>query len=103
LSEALEMTSFKLIKGLKLEDFVAANEDIDLWLQRQPGFQWRRIGMRSDGYVVDALLWASARDAHRCASGIVTEMAGSPVHATIDHATVHWFVLECLHTLMPHP
>lgn len=101
MSEALEITSFKLVSGLRLEDFIAANKDVDPWLQRQPGFIWRRIGMRSDGHVVDALLWASARDAHRSASGIVTEMAGSAVHGTIDHSTVSWVVVECPHILLP--
>lgn len=100
LSEALEITSFKLLNGLKLKDFIAANTDIDPWLQKQPGFIWRRIGMRSDGYVVDALLWASPLDAHRSAAGIVTEMSESPVHGTIDHGTVDWVVVECPRVLL---
>jgi hypothetical protein len=100
LSEALEITTFKLLSGLKLKDFIAANNDIDPWLQKQPGFIWRRIGMRSDGYVVDALLWASTRDAKLSAVGIVTEMSESPVHGTIDHNTVDWIVVECPHVLL---
>ena len=99
MSEALEITSFRLVQGLGLKDFIAANQDIDLWLRKQPGFQWRRIGMRPDGYVVDVLLWSSAEDAHRSASGIVTEMADSAVHATIDHRTVDWNVVECPYLL----
>lgn len=101
MSEALEITSFKLNRGLKLKDFIKANADIDPWLQKQPGFIWRRIGMRSDGYVVDALLWARAKDAHRSATGIITEMGGSPVHAVIDHSTVDWVVVECPHVTLP--
>lgn len=101
MSEALEITSFKLVGGLKLKDFIEANADINPWLQKQPGFIWRRIGMRPDGYVVDTLLWASSKDAHRATAGIVTEMAASPVHAAIDHSTVDWVVVECAHVIFP--
>ena len=38
MNEAIEITTFKLAKGLTAKDFVAANADIDDWLKVQPGF-----------------------------------------------------------------
>lgn len=99
MSEALEVTTFKLVHGLSLQDFLAANADIHPWLQRQAGFRWRRIGQRADGHVVDAVLWASVQDGQRAAAGIVTEMAHSPVHAAIDQSTVDWTICECAFSL----
>lgn len=46
MSEALEITTFRLVSGLTGVDFVSANEDINDYLRRQPGFRWRRIGRR---------------------------------------------------------
>lgn len=49
--------------------------------------------------VVDMLLWTSVANGERAARGIVTELAGSPVHAAIDHATVDWSVRSCRHAM----
>lgn len=37
MTEAMEITTFKLVKGSSGDDFIAANADIDAWLKRQPG------------------------------------------------------------------
>lgn len=94
MTEAVEITTFRLAKGLTIDDFIAANTDINRWLQRQPGFISRRICLSEDGSVVDMLIWASAGDGHRAASGIMTEMSASPVHAAIDQSTVHWTISD---------
>lgn len=49
MSEAMEITTFQLAKGLTIKDFVAANTDVDAWLRKQPGFILRRICEGSDG------------------------------------------------------
>lgn len=97
MTEAMEITTFHLSRGVTMRGFIAANADVDAWLRQQPGFIMRRISRRPDGLVTDMLLWASARDAERAASGIVTELAGSPVHAAIDQSTVDWSVAICRH------
>lgn len=97
MSEALEITSFTLADGLSGADFVAANADIDEYLRRQPGFRWRRIAQREDGTVVDIVAWDTAAAARASAGGIMTEMGGSPVHATIDQATVDFAITSVLH------
>jgi hypothetical protein len=44
--------------------------------------------------VVDIVMWETAAHGHRSATGIMTEMAHSPVHATIDHSTVEWTISD---------
>ena len=97
MTEAMEITTFHLSKDVTLKDFIDANEDVDAWLKQQPGFILMRISQRADGLVTDMLLWVSARDGERAASGIVTELANSPVHAAIDQSTVDWSVAMCRH------
>ncbi len=97
--EAVEITTFRLAPGLTMKDFIAANADVDAWLAEQPGFILRRMCEQADGSVVDVLLWATARDGRRAASGIVSELAHSPVHAAIDPATVDWSLHPCRHAV----
>jgi hypothetical protein len=97
--DAIEVTTFKLNRGLTVADFIAANADVDAWLLRQPGFISRRIAQRDDGVVVDLLVWASARDGEEAAARLMDELAGSPVHAAIDQSTVSWTVSPVHHHL----
>lgn len=99
MSEAMEITTFQLVKGKTIKDFIAANFDVDAWLKKQPGFILRRICEGKDGWVIDMLLWKSARDGQRAAAGIMTELSGSPVHAAIDQSTVDWTIQTCRHRL----
>ncbi|MEU6206673.1 hypothetical protein ABZ814_24170 [Micromonospora musae] len=96
MSEALEITTFRLVPGLSVADFVAANEDIDAYLRRRPGFRWRRISEAEDGTIIDIVAWDSAADGRRSAAGIMTEMADSPVHDTIDQSTVDFRIVPVL-------
>lgn len=99
--DAVELTSFYLRKGLTMSDFIAANGDIDPWLQRQRGFILRRIWQEPDGRIHDFLLWRSVGDAQGAAARLVTELASSPVHDVIDHRSVRWNVWPCQHSLSP--
>lgn len=90
--EVLEITTLSLVDGLTSENFVTANEDINAYLLRQPGFRWRRIVESDDGRIVDIVAYDSRERALAAASGITGEMGDSPVHATIDHAHVDWQV-----------
>ena len=97
--DALEVTTFKLARGLTIADFIMFNTDVDAWLLQQPGFISRRIAQRRDGVVVDMLIWADARDGEDAAARLMTELAGSPVHAAIDQSTVCWTVSPTYHRL----
>lgn len=99
---AVEITTFRLTRGLTLDAFIAANADIDPWLQVQPGFISRHICARQDGVVVDMLLWDSVAAGHRAARGVTTEMAASPVHTAIDQSTVTWTIAEARHVVNRH-
>ncbi|MEV6844873.1 hypothetical protein [Actinoplanes sp. NPDC051411] len=90
MSEILEITTLRPAPGLTPDDFVAANADINDYLRRRPGFRWRRIAVRDDGTIVDIVAYDSLEHARAGAAGITGEMAGSPVHDTIDHSTVDW-------------
>ncbi|GAB2568826.1 hypothetical protein [Microlunatus antarcticus] len=99
MTEALEVTVLRPAPGLTTADFVAANADIDEYLRRQPGFEWRRITETEDGTVVDIVAYESRELALAGAAGISGEMAGSAVHAAIDHATVEWRVVDVTHVV----
>jgi hypothetical protein len=99
MTEAIEVTTFRL-NGQSCTQFVAANADIDAWLKRQPGFRSRRIAERDDGTIVDVLVWASVEAGRNAASGIMTEMGHSPVHAMIDQRTVDWTVAPVRHSIV---
>jgi hypothetical protein len=81
---ALEVTTFKLRRGLGLREFIAANTDVVEWLLRQPGFRSRHIPQRADGGLADVLHWNSVAEGERAMHRLLEELAGSPVHDCID-------------------
>lgn len=102
MTETLEVTTLRPAPGLTPADFVTANADIDEYLKRQPGFKWRRILVTEDGTIIDIVAYDSIEDAQSGAAGIGGEMAGSPVHATIDHSTVDWNLTTVIHKVEQH-
>jgi hypothetical protein len=85
------------VKACSLKNFVAANVDVDAWLQRQSGFRSRRITLQEDGTVVDMLLWNSTTEAEDAMHRLMNELRDSPVHAMIDPRTVSWNVSAVQH------
>jgi hypothetical protein len=96
MSQAIEITRFKLVAGATPADFVAANADVDVFLRSQPGFVSRRI-VEEDGYILDMVVFERATQARRSAERLMRELADSPVHALIDHRTVSWQVARIVH------
>ncbi|MFS8198390.1 hypothetical protein ACLVWQ_06840 [Streptomyces sp. CWNU-52B] len=94
--ETLEVTTLRPAPGHTTQDFVEANADINAYLERQPGFLWRRIVETDDGRVIDIVAYDSLPHARAGAAGITGEMADSPVHATIDHDSVDWQLTTAL-------
>jgi hypothetical protein len=99
MTETLEVTTLRPAAGLTTADFVTANADIDEYLKRQPGFQWRRILETGDGTIIDIVAYDSMGHARAGAAGIGGEMADSPVHATIDHSSVDWNLTTVAHSV----
>jgi hypothetical protein len=44
------------------------------------------------------LVWESTETGHRAATGVTTEMAASPVHASIDQSSVDWTIATVRHS-----
>ncbi|WP_120337447.1 hypothetical protein [Cryobacterium soli] len=97
MTQTLEVTTLRPAAGLTTADFVTANADIDEYLKRQPGFEWRRILETGAGTIIDIVAYDSMEHARAGAAGISGEMAHSPVHATIDHSTVDWKLTTVVH------
>lgn len=98
-TQAIEITRFHLTQGLTIGDFIRANADVDPWLSRQPGFVSRHIAQDADGEVIDILVWQSAAQGRAAARRLMSELADSPVHDTIDQGTVSWTVAPVFHRL----
>ena len=95
----MEMTTFKLTKGKNYEDFIAANQDVDEWLKRQPGFQSRYITQRRDGTIIDLLIWDTEAQGSEAMGRLMSELADSPVHDVIDQETVSWSMSPIYHQI----
>jgi heme-degrading monooxygenase HmoA len=96
--EALEITTFKIGK-YSCEEFIKANQSIDTWLQRQPGFKSRHIAQQDDGTMVDMLRWDSVAHGTKAMHKIMHETSDSSVHDMIDHTTVSWSCIPVYHRL----
>lgn len=97
---ALEVTTFRLKKGLGMSDFIAANADVDAWLVRQPGFRSRHIAQQQDDLVTDVLYWDSVAQGTRAMHRLLDELVDSPVHECIDQRTVEWAIAPIAHSLV---
>jgi hypothetical protein len=94
--EAVEITTFKL-RGYTCDQFIAANEEIDAFLKRQPGFLSRRIFQKTDRTIVDMLIWDSVKNGTASMHRLVDELSDSIVHDMIDQSTVEWNINQVEH------
>jgi len=97
-TEAIEIVTFRLVRGASFAQFVAANRDVDVWLMQQPGFKSRRIAEQAGRHVIDLLLWHSAAAARAAMPKLMHDLVDSPVHGMIDQESVSWTVAEVAHT-----
>jgi hypothetical protein len=94
--EAVEITTFKL-RGYTCDQFIAANEEIDAFLKRQPGFLSRRIFQKTDRTIVDMLIWDSVKNGTASMHLLMDELSDSIVHDMIDQSTVEWNINQVEH------
>ena len=97
-SEAVEITTFKL-KAYTCKQFIAANQEIDSFLKRQPGFLSRRIFQKPDGTIVDMLIWDTVKNGTVSMHRLMNELSDSIVHDMIDQSTVEWNINQVEHQL----
>jgi hypothetical protein len=99
MTQAVEITRFKMAHGYTIADFVKANTDVDHWLHLQPGFLARQIIQEEDATVMDLVFFRTAKEAAQSAERLMRELSSSPVHAIIDQRTVSWQVAELIHEI----
>lgn len=98
--QALEITTFNL-QDCTFEEFVAANRaDIDGWLKAQKGFLSRHIIEMDRNKVMDMVFWNTVAQGTDAMHRIISETAGSKVHAMIDHGSVLWHIYQVGHQLL---
>ena len=95
-SVAVEITTFKL-KGYSCDQFIAANQEINDFLKRQPGFISRRIFQRTDRTIVDMLIWDTVKNGTESMHRLMDELHDSIVHDMIDQSTVQWNINQVEH------
>ncbi|MGO1070708.1 hypothetical protein [Lysobacter sp. CA199] len=99
MNQAIEITTFKLTKGRSAADFIAANAQVDPWLQRQPGFISRIMIEQAGGGIMDLVIWERPRQAEDAARRLMIELKDAAVHDAIDQRTVSWSVASIIHRL----
>lgn len=87
MSATLELVTFRLAQGT-VAGFVAANDTVNQWLKRQPGFLSRHLAEKEDGSFVDLVLWDSAEAARDASKNMIGEIGESEAMTMIDPATV---------------
>jgi len=97
-SEAVEITAFKL-KGYTCDQFIAANQEIDVFLKRRTGFISRRIFQKTDRTIVDMLIWDTVKNGTESMHRLMDELSDSIVHDMIDQSTVEWNINQVEHQL----
>lgn len=67
MSDTIELMHFRLKQGVTSTDWLKANEKINDWVARQPGFRFRSVSETGDGEWIDMVYWESM-DAAKVAS-----------------------------------
>jgi len=95
-NQAIELTIFKL-NNCTIQQFIAANKEVDEFLKRQKGFVSRSIFELKKGIVHDLLVWKNAEDGTNAMHNLMTELSDSIVHDLIDQSTVSWNIAPVEH------
>ena len=94
-SEAIEVTTFKL-QGCSIDEFITANQEIDVFLKRQIGFRSRKL-FEINGLIYDLLIWDSEQNGTNAMHKLMVELSHSPVHKMINQQTVSWNITTVKH------
>lgn len=63
MSDTIDLVRFRLQQGKYSSDWLKANEKIDAWVTRQPGFRFRSLSETEDGEWIDMTCWDSPQAA----------------------------------------
>ncbi|MEQ9634986.1 MAG: hypothetical protein RLW68_02750 [Devosia marina] len=85
--QILELVTFRLAIPDR-QAFLAANDTVSSWAQRQPGFVSRTLSEGEDGQWIDMVVWASDVDARTAAAEMSRIMQDFDAMMMIDPGSV---------------
>ena len=88
MSNVIETTKFRLKEGTTLEVFLAANQQVNEWVQAQAGFQSRFLTQKEDAGWLDILIWENESVANKIDDLFIKDMGGSEFMQLLDPESV---------------
>jgi len=88
MNPVIEMVTFKLVNGSSDAQFLDANQHLNDWVKRQPGFRNRTLVKQENGVWMDMVQWDALTDAKVAAEQFMRDMSQSECMALIDPDTV---------------
>lgn len=85
--KTVEAVTYKLVVGTVPSAFVAANEKVNAWMQKQPGFLKRELAQLEDDSWLDVAHWKSATEAKQAGERFMAELGDCACMAMIDPAS----------------
>jgi hypothetical protein len=84
----IETVIFKLIEGVIREDFVAAAENMSVWIEGRHGFIHRRLSCTDDGTWIEHVQWEDMDAAKAAAAEIGKASDNAAFLSAINGPTV---------------
>ena len=88
MSNVIEATSFRLKQGITVEAFLAANQEVNAWVQAQAGFQSRLLTQKEDAGWLDILIWENETVASEIDELFYKDMGDSEFMQLLDPESV---------------
>ncbi len=84
----IETVTFKLNEGVSRDEFIAAANDMNAWVEAQAGFMQRRLSCTEDGVWIEQIQWADI-DTAKAAAAEISKAPGNAIFlSAIDGPTV---------------
>lgn len=74
MSDTIDLVRFRLQPGKTAQEWLQANEKINEWVARQPGFHFHSVSVTEDGEWLDLVYWESMEAALAAGEKFGTEM-----------------------------
>lgn len=95
MADTIELIRFRLQEGKTTEQWLEANETINQWAERQPGFRFRSLSESDDGEWIDMYYWENKEAAEAAGKSFEAEMMGlcmpliAPGSIVMSRSTAH--------------
>jgi len=87
MSDTIELVRFRLKNDKTAADWLMANEKINDWIKKQPGFRFRSLSETDDGEWIDMVYWESL-EAAKASGAKFGEEIGPACEPLIDMTSV---------------